>query len=117
MFNFADANKTSKEALEAAVKGYSAWTNGLQAIATEATEYSKTSFEQSIAHVQKISGVRSVEAAFELQTNYVKASFERFFAEATKIGEMYADLAKSAYGPYEAPIAKASASVKAAAAA
>ncbi|MNT63885.1 hypothetical protein D3C72_2017340 [compost metagenome] len=38
-------------------------------------------------------------------------------AEATKIGEMYADLAKDAYKPYEAPVAKATAAVKAAAAA
>lgn len=109
MFNFADANKTSKEVIEVAVKSYSAWTKGLQAIATEAAEYSKTSFEGGVAHVQKLSGVRSVEAAFELQTNYVKASYEGFFAEATKIGEMYADLAKDAYKPYEAPVAKATA--------
>ncbi len=86
------------------MKGHSASTKGLQAIATEATEYSKTSFEESIALVQKLSGVRSAEAAFELQTNYVKASFEGFFAEATTIGEMYADLAKYADGPYEAPM-------------
>lgn len=45
MFNFADANKASKEVIEVAVKSYSAWTKGLQAIATEAAEYSKTSFE------------------------------------------------------------------------
>lgn len=46
------------------MKSYSAWTKGLQAIATEAAEYSKTSFEGGVAHVQKLSGVRSVEAAF-----------------------------------------------------
>ena len=64
-----------------------------------------------------VSGVRSVEAALEIQTAYVKSSYEGFVAEATKLGEMYADLAKGAYKPYEAPVAKASAAAKAAVAA
>ncbi|MBZ7921398.1 phasin family protein [Ensifer adhaerens] len=117
MFNFDDANKKSKEAIDVAVKSYSAWTKGLQAIATEAADFSKKSFEDGVAHVEKLSSIKSVEAAFELQTNFIKASYEGFVAEATKIGEMYADLAKDAYKPYEAPVAKATAAVKAAAAA
>lgn len=112
MFNFDDANKKSKEAIDVAVKSYSAWTKGLQAIATEAADFSKKSFEDSVAHVEKLTSVKSVEAAFELQTNYLKSVYENYVAEASKIGEMYADLAKDAYKPYEAPIAKATAAVK-----
>lgn len=100
-----------------AVKSYSAMTKGFQAIATEAADYSKKSFEDSVAHLEKLTSAKSLEAAFELQTNYLKASYEGFFTEATKIGEMYADLAKDAYKPYEAPVAKATAAVKTAAAA
>ncbi|PST24635.1 phasin family protein [Mesorhizobium plurifarium] len=117
MFNFDDANKKSKEALDVAVKSYSAMTRGFQAIATEAADYSKKSFEDGVAHLEKLTSAKSLEAAFELQTNYLKASYESFFNEATKIGEMYADLAKDAYKPYEAPVAKATAAVKTAAAA
>lgn len=109
MFNIDDANKKSKEALDVAVKSYSTLTKGFQAIATEAADYSKKSFEDSIAHFEKLSGAKSLEAAFELQTNYLKSSYEAFVAEASKIGEMYADLAKDAYKPYEAPVAKATA--------
>ena len=111
MFNFDDANKKSKEAIDVAVKSYSAWTKGLQAIATEAADFSKKSFEDSVAHVEKLTSVKSVEAAFELQTNFVKSSYEGFVAEATKIGEMYADLAKNAYKPYEAPMAATAAKI------
>jgi phasin family protein len=117
MFNFEDANKKSKEAMDTMMKSYSAMTKAFQAIATEAADYSKKSFENSIAHVEKLSSVKSVEAAFELQTGYVKSAYEGYVAEATKIGEMYADLAKDAYKPYEAPVAKATAAVKAAVAA
>jgi phasin family protein len=117
MFNFEDANKKSKENLDTVLKGYASLTKAFQAIATEAADYSKKTFEDSVAHFEKISTVKSVEAAFELQTSYVKTAYEGYVAEATKIGEMYADLAKDAYKPYEAPVAKASAVVKAAVAA
>ena len=117
MFNFEDANKQSKETMDTMLKGYASLTKAFQAIATEAADYSKKSFEDSVAHIEKISTVKSVEAAFELQTKYVKSAYEGYIGEATKIGEMYADLAKDAYKPYEAPVAKAIAAVKSATAA
>jgi phasin family protein len=113
MFNFEDANKKSKETMDTMLKSYAALTKAFQAIATEAADYSKKAFEDSVAHVEKISTVKSVEAAFELQTSYVKSAYEGYVAEATKIGEMYADLAKDAYKPYEAPVAKSTAVVTA----
>ncbi len=117
MFNFEDANRKNKENIDTLLKSYAALTKAFQAIATEAADYSKKAFEDSVAHIEKISSVKSVEAAFELQTNYVKSAYEGYVAEATKLGEMYADLAKDTYKPYEAPVAKATAAVKAAAAA
>ncbi|SCB56838.1 phasin family protein [Rhizobium aethiopicum] len=107
MFNFDDANRKSKEAVDTALRNYSDTARGFQAIAAEAAEYSKKSFQDAVTHFETLAGAKSFEAAFELQTNYVKSSYERFVSETTKLGEMYADLAKSAYRPYEAPIAAA----------
>ncbi|MGV4796006.1 phasin family protein [Rhizobium sp. F40D2] len=107
MFNFDDANKKSKEAVDTALRTYSDTTRGFQAIAAEAADYSKKSFQDAVTHFETLAGVKSFEAAFELQTNYVKTYFEGLVSETTKLGEMYADLAKSAYKPYEAPIAAA----------
>lgn len=117
MFNFDDANKKSKEAVDTFVKSYTTAAQGWQAIATETADFSKKSFENGLAHFEKLSGVKSVEAAVELQTAFVKSSYEGFVAEATKLGEMYSDLAKGAYKPYEAPVAKATAAAKSAVAA
>lgn len=117
MFNFEDANRKNKEALETLMKSYASMTKGFQAIATEAADYSKKSFEDGVAHVEKLTGVRSIESLYELQTNYLKSASEGYIAQATRIGEMYADLAKDAYKPVEAPVAKATAVVKTAAAA
>ncbi|AYG59036.1 phasin family protein [Rhizobium jaguaris] len=107
MFNFDEANKKGKEAMDTALKSYSDVTKGFQAIAAEAADFSKKSFQDSVAHFETLAGVKSFEAAFELQSNYVKSSYENFIAEATKMSEMYADLAKTAYKPYEAPVAAA----------
>ncbi len=51
--------------------------------------------------------MKSLEKAIELQTEYAKTAYEGFVAEATKISEMYADLAKESYKPFEAMVAKA----------
>ena len=104
MFNFDEASHKSKEAMDAMLKNYSAVTKGFQAIATEAADFSKKSFEDGVAHVEKLAGVKSIEAAVELQTAFVKSSFDKMVAEATKMSEMYADVAKTAYAPYQSAI-------------
>lgn len=113
MFNFDEASKKSKEAMDGMLKSYSEIARGYQAIATEATDYSKKSFQDMTGFMEALASTRSVEAAFELQTNYVKSAYESFIAESTKITDMYADLAKTAYKPYEAPVAKSTAVVTA----
>jgi hypothetical protein len=113
MFNFDEASKKSKEAMDGMLKSYSEIAKGYQAIATEATDYSKKSFQDMTGFMEALASTRSVEAAFELQTNYVKSAYESFIAESTKITDMYADLAKTAYKPYEAPVAKSTAVVTA----
>ena len=115
MFNIDDASKKSKEAMDTMLKNYSEVTKGFQAIAAEATDYSKKSFQDLTSFMEAMTSVKSVEAAFELQTSFMKSSYESFVAEATKMGEMYADLAKIAYKPYESSMARTMAPVSAAA--
>ncbi|TCL74032.1 phasin family protein [Rhizobium sp. BK251] len=116
MFNFDDANKKSKEAMDTMLKSYSDVAKGFQAIAAEAAEYSKKSFQDAVAHAETLAGVKSFEAAFEIQSSFAKSSYESFVSEATKLSEMYADLAKTVYKPYEIPAAPTKAAAKAAAA-
>lgn len=107
MINIEEANKKSKEVVDAAVKNYAEVTKGFQSIAAEATEYSKKSVQELTSFVEQLTAARSIEAVIELQTKYAKNSYESFVAEATKIGELYIDLAKTAYKPFEASVTKA----------
>ncbi|HEY4140148.1 MAG TPA: phasin family protein [Pseudolabrys sp.] len=107
--NFGDLQQVSKENVEVAMKSAETMSKGAQAIATELADYSKKSFEDGSAMLEKLFGVKSFEKAIELQTEYAKSSYEGFVAKATKISEMYAGLAKEGYKPFESMMAKAKA--------
>ena len=68
-------------------------------IAAETTDYSKKSFEKSRAHFEKLIGVKKIDEAIQLQSDFAKSAYEDFVAHATKIGEMYSSLAKEAFKP------------------
>jgi hypothetical protein len=105
--NLEDLQQVGKENVENAMKSMGAISKGAQAIAVEMADYSKKAFEDGTAALEKLFGVKSFEKAIEVQTEYAKTAYEGFVAEATKIGELYADLAKETYKPFEALMAKA----------
>jgi len=105
--NFEDLQQVSKENVEVAMKSAETMSKGAQAIAVEVAEYSKKAFEDGTAALEKLFGVKSLEKAIELQSEYAKSSYEGFVAKATKIGELYTDLAKESYKPFETMMAKA----------
>ena len=109
--NIDDLQQFGKSNMDATVKSFGSLSNGLQAIAAEMADYSKRVFEQGTAATEKLIGAKSLEKAFEVQSDYVKTAYEGFVAEATKLGELYTDLAKEAYKPFEGQWGRA-ASVK-----
>ena len=96
-----------KDNVDATMKSFGALSKSVQAIAVEIADYSKKVFEQGTAATEKLVGAKSLEKAFEVQSDYIKSSYEGFVAEATKLGELYADLAKESYKPFEGHIARA----------
>jgi hypothetical protein len=107
MKNFEDLQQVSKENVDNTMKTMGALSTGVQAIAVEMADYSKKAFEDSSAALEKMFGVKSFDKVIEVQTEYAKTAYEGFMAEASKIGEMYADLAKETYKPFEAIMGKA----------
>ncbi|QCI68615.1 phasin family protein [Phreatobacter stygius] len=107
--NFDDVQKLGKDGLDRTVKSLTAVTKGYQAITAEVVDYAKKSFEESSAAVEKFAAVKSLDKAIELQSTLVKSAYETAVARATKIGELYSDLAKEIYKPYEGVFGKAAA--------
>jgi hypothetical protein len=106
MFKVEDLQQQSKEQLDAAVASARTVANGFQAIAAAYGDYSKKSFEDTKSYVEKLSGVKSLDKVLEVQNEYAKTAYETFVAEAQKIGQLYSDLAKETYKPFEGLVAK-----------
>jgi phasin family protein len=110
--NMEDLQKYSKDQMESATAAATAVSKGVQQIAAEATDFSKKSLESSSAFMEKLLGAKSLDSAVQIQTDYAKSSYETLVAQATKFGELYTSLAKEAFKPVEAVVAKAQAAVK-----
>jgi hypothetical protein len=109
MKNIDDMQKLGKDNMDATMRSFGAMSKGVQAIAVEVADYSKKSFEEGSAAMEKLIGAKTIDKAMEVQSDYVKSAYESFVAQATKMGELYADLAKESYKPFETYIAKVSA--------
>lgn len=104
--NFETFQKLGQENMELALQSFSAYAKGMQALAVEAADYSKKSFEDSTQMVEKLMGVKTFDKAVELQTEFAKSSYEDFVNEVTKVGEIVTDMSKEAYKPVEAILSR-----------
>jgi len=103
---FEEFQKVGKDGFDAAVKSFGEMNKGFQAIAAEVTDYSKKAFEDSTRAFEQLLGAKSVEQAVEIQSQYAKKAYDTYMAEMSKIGEMYAGLARDAYKPVESAFAR-----------
>ncbi len=106
MIKVEDIQQYGKEHIESVVASATTVQNGLQAIASAYGDYTKKSFEDTKSFVEKLSGVKSLDKALEVQTDYAKSAYETFMAESQKIAGMYTDLAKQSFKPLEGLVAK-----------
>jgi phasin family protein len=110
--NLEEMQKFSKEQFEASSAAAASLTKGLQELAVEATEYSKKSLEESTAMFEKLLGARTLDSAFQIQSDYAKSTYEGWVAKSARFGELFAGLAKEAFRPVETAFAKTTAAVR-----
>ena len=92
--------KFGKDNMDASLKTLGAVSQGAQAIAVEAAEFTKKSFERSTATFEKLVGAKTLDKAIEIQTDYLRSAYEGIVAQSTKMGELYANMAKEALKPF-----------------
>jgi hypothetical protein len=102
----AEFQRASKDSFDASVRSLGEVSKAFQAIATTVADYTKKNFEDSTRAFEQLIGAKSVEQAWEIQSQYAKKAFDTYVAQTSKIGEMYADLARTAYRPLEQAAAK-----------
>ena len=101
-----DFQRVGKDGFDAAVSSFDEVNKGLQAIAAEVTEYTKKAFEDGTHAFEQLLGAKSFEQVIEIQSQYAKKAYDAWVAEASKLGEMYAAVARDAYKPVEKVVTK-----------
>ena len=101
MKNIEDFQKFGQYNMDAAMKMFGEWSKGWQTIAVEMTDYTKRSFEEGTATSEKLLSAKSMEQAMEIQSGYARRAYDGYLHQMSKLGGLYAELAKEAYKPVE----------------
>jgi len=78
----------------------------IQTIANAYGDYTKKSIRETRSFVEKLMGVRSLDQAIGIQTEFARQAYESFVAESQKISGLYSELAKQTFKPWEGFVAK-----------
>ncbi len=79
----------------------------MQTIANAYSDYTRKSFEETTSFVEKLTGVRSLDKAIEIQAEFARQAYETFVAESQRICELYSELAKQIFKPFAGLLPKA----------
>jgi phasin family protein len=94
-----ELNAHGKKNLDAMVESAAVAQKGAEALSQQALGFAKTSWEDGVAASKELSGARSVQEFFELQTTWAKKSMERYMAELTKTNEIVTSTVKDSFKP------------------
>lgn len=106
---FDEAQKIGNAGFDSAMRSFGEVNRGFQAIAAEITDYTKKIFDDGSKTFEQIVAARSVEQVVDIQSAYARKAYEDYLAQVSKIGEMYAGLAKDVYRPFEQVASRAAA--------
>jgi hypothetical protein len=98
--------------LESKTSATSSFLETLQAIATEASDYSRRSLENRSTFVAKLLGATTFESAIQVQSEHAKTTYASFIAYLMRMAELRASLAKTFFKPIETAITKGQGSNK-----
>jgi hypothetical protein len=95
------AEPSPAEPISAAPASAEPATVSLQTIANAYRDYTRKSIEDFGSFVEQLSGVRSLDKAMTVQTEFVKRAYENSVAESQKICELHNRLAKQTLDPFK----------------
>lgn len=78
----------------------------LQTIANAYGDYSKRSFEQTRSFFERLAGVRSLDKALEVQTEFAKEAYAAFVEQSRRLHQLHSELARQRLSRLEGFVAK-----------
>lgn len=99
--NFESFQRLGQQNVDTAIKMFGEWNKGWRTITAEMTDFTKRSFEDGAATVEKLLRAKSLEQAVGIQSAFTTRTFDGYVHELSKIGGMYAQLLKDSCEPLE----------------
>ncbi len=90
-----------KDNAEAVLKSANAAGKGIESINTEAFAYARKSAEESVAVAKAVLSSKTIEEAFQLQSEFSKAVFESYVDQLAKFGDMALAVTRHAAEPIQ----------------
>jgi phasin family protein len=101
-----------REAIETVAQAGKIYGEGLQSLAKHAAEVSRVQFEDGVAHVRALTGVKSITDLLHLQAEFARKTASRALAEGSTMVESYLKVANEAIAPMTARAREAAEKVK-----
>lgn len=101
MMQFDQMQKLTRDGMDVAMRSFGAVSTGAQAAAAHTSDYAKRSFEQGSHAAERLMGTRTLEAALQVQAEFLRAGYEGLVTQATRMGELASNTAKEAFAPVE----------------
>ena len=98
--------RLSKDGFDAAVRSFAEVNKGFQMLTAEMTDYSKRAFDDGFRAWEQLVGAKTLEQMMEIQSQFAKKAYDSYMSEMSKLGEMYASLARNAYKPVEQAVSR-----------
>ena len=93
-----------KDNAEAVLKSANAAGKGIESLNTEVFAYTRKSVEEGVAAAKAVLSSKTVEEAFQLQTEFSKAAFEGYVDQLAKFGDMALAAARYTAEPLQARV-------------
>ena len=96
-----EAQEGVERGFETASRSFAEANKGFQALAAEMMSYSKGSFDDAIRTWEQLIGVKSLEQAMQIQSEYAKRVYQKHMAELSKLSQMGLGIMSDASKPVE----------------
>jgi phasin family protein len=103
-----------KDNAEAVLKSANAAGKGIETINSEVLAYTRKSVEESVAVAKAVLSAKTVEEAFQLQSEFGKSAFETYADQLAKFGDMALATARRTAEPVQARVSALTELVRAA---
>ena len=93
--------RAAEGGFEAASRSFGEVNKGLQAMATEMTDFSKRRLEDVLHSWEQLLRARNFGEVIDVQARYAQRAYQAYMSELSKLGEMYLGAARDAARPIE----------------